>query len=114
MAIDFNPEDKITYEDLSKSLRSILDSMKKYLSEDQKKDITNIGTKIEELNERIKKIKKNGGIQESIWTGDTKESSSKGQVLKVKCPTHKIDKSDKNKKEINTPGAIYTHDEFMQ
>lgn len=114
MAIDFNPEDKITYEDLSKSLRSILDSMKKYLSEDQKKDITNIGTKIEELNERIKKIKKNGGIQESIWTGDMKESSSKGQVLKVKCPTHKIDKSDKNKKEINTPGAIYTHDEFMQ
>ena len=47
MAIDFNPEDKITYEDLSKSLRTIIDSMKKYLSEDQKKDISSIGTRIE-------------------------------------------------------------------
>ena len=62
MAIDFNPEDKITYEDLSKSLRTIIDSMKKYLSEDQKKDITNIGTRIEELDKRAEKLKKNGEL----------------------------------------------------
>lgn len=114
MAIDFNPEDKITYEDLSKSLRTIIDSMKKYLSEDQKKDISNIGTRIEELDKRAEKLKKNGGVQESIWTGDMKESSSKGQVLKVRCPTYKIDKSSKTKNVINTPGTIYTHDEFME
>lgn len=114
MAIDFNPEDKITYEDLSKSLRTIIDSMKKYLSEDQKTDISKIGTRIEELDKRAEKLKKNGGIQESIWTGDMKESSSKGQVLKVRCPTHKIDMSSKTRKEINTPGTIYTHDEFME
>ena len=114
MAIDFNPEDKITYEDLSKSLRTIIDSMKKYLSEDQKKDISSIGTRIEELDKRAEKLKKNGGVQESIWTGDMKESSSKGQVLKVRCPTYKIDKSSKTKNVINTPGTIYTHDEFME
>lgn len=114
MAIDFNPEDKITYEDLSKSLRTIIDSMKKYLSEDQQTDISKIGTRIEELDKRAEKLKKNGGIQESIWTGDMKESSSKGQVLKVRCPTHKIDMSSKTRKEINTPGTIYTHDEFME
>ena len=114
MAIDFNPEDKITYEDLSKSLRTIIDSMKKYLSEDQKKDISNIGTRIEELDKRAEKLKKNGGVQDSIWTGDMKESSSKGQVLKVRCPTYKIDKSSKTKNVINTPGTIYTHDEFME
>lgn len=97
----FNLEDKISYQELSRSLKDILDNMKNECEVNQKNTIGDIYLKIDEFLKRLEEIANSvtGKHDEDIFGSvATDDKTSDGQVIKINPPLKKV----------------YPHDEYLE
>lgn len=97
----FNLEDKISYQELSRGLKDILDNMKNECEVNQKNTIGDIYLKIDEFLKRLEEIANSvtGKHDEDIFGSvATDDKTSDGQVIKINPPVKKV----------------YPHDEYLE
>lgn len=91
----FNKEDKISYNELAKSLRDLLDDIG--IKADISKNLDEINDSLNDIEKKIQQIKSNDDIKNMIWSDLNSQQGLTGQVLKI---------DNDNKK-------FYTHDEIL-
>ena len=97
----FNLEDKISYQELSRGLKDILDNIKNECEVNQKNTIGDIYLKIDEFLKRLEEIANSvtGKHDEDIFGSvATDDKTSDGQVIKINPPLKKV----------------YPHDEYLE